>query len=332
MIANINTVMLTVRKCAPSLLERLQNGLSHPPIELVHAPHPLWPFRGSEDRNVVGNKPLRISILDSSFNPPTLAHLALINSQIPQQWRENSNNLTDEGHGYDAKLLLLSVKNADKTLMPGDATYLQRLEMMSLLTKSIHSDAMASTPTGPAKSDTTFPNVAIAITSEPTFVGKSVALLAFLKQRLSQLNVRSSTDLELTFLVGLDTLKRLFSPHYYSSEMRMTESLKKFLSPLPAGDNSRVVAAERPSISPQSPIGLETKASILLQDYERLKRIATMDIGGKLSVCSSSAVRDAVALDGSTSEIESEPVWRKFVTTEIADYIREQRLYVNCNE
>jgi nicotinamide-nucleotide adenylyltransferase len=261
-----------------------------------------------------------------------LAHLALINSQIPQQWRENSNNLTDEGHGYDAKLLLLSVKNADKTLMPGDATYLQRLEMMSLLTKSIHSDAMASTPTGPAKSDTTFPNVAIAITSEPTFVGKSVALLAFLKQRLSQLNVRSSTDLELTFLVGLDTLKRLFSPHYYSSEMRMTESLKKFLSPLPAGDNSRVVAAERPSISPQSPIGLETKASILLQDYERLKRIATMDIGGKLSVCSSSAVRDAVALDGSTSEIESEPVWRKFVTTEIADYIREQRLYVNCNE
>jgi nicotinamide-nucleotide adenylyltransferase len=318
--------MLTVRKCAPSLLERLQNGLSHPPIELVHAPHPLWPLRGSEDRNVVGN-PLRISILDSSFNPPTLAHLALIKSQIPQEWREN---LTDEGHGYDAKLLLLSVKNADKTLMPGDATYLQRLEMISLLTKSIHSDAMTSTPTGPAKSDTTVANVAIAITDEPTFVGKSTALLAFLKQRLSQLDVKSSTDLELTFLVGLDTLKRLFSPHYYSSEMRMTESLQKFLSPVPEGDNSRVVAAERPSI--QSPIGLETRASILLKDYERLKRIATIDIGGKLSACSSSAVRDAVAQDGSTSEIESEPVWRKFVTTEIADYIREQRLYVASSQ
>lgn len=240
-------------------------------------------------------------------------------------------SLTEEGDGYDAKLLLLSVKNVDKTLKPGDATYLQRLEMISLLTKSIHSDAMNSTPTGPAKSDTTFSNVAIAITNEPTFVGKSISLLAFLKQRLSQLNVKSSTDLELTFLVGLDTLKRLFSPHYYSSEMRMTESLQKFLSPLPEGDNSRVVAAERlsmVSISPQSPIGLETKASILLKDYERLKRIATIDIGEKLSACSSSAVRDAVAQDGSTSEIESETVWRKFVTTEIADYITEQRLYV----
>lgn len=317
--------MLTIRKCAPILLERLQSGLSNPPIELVYVPHPLWPLRCSAPIDV-SNKPLRISILDSSFNPPTVAHFALINSRRPQEWCENQ---TEGGGGYDAKLLLLSVKNADKTLKPGDATYLQRLEMMSLLTETIRPNTETSTPsTSLANANTTFTNVAIAIIDEPNFVGKSAVLLAFLKRRLSQLNVRPSTNIELTFLVGMDTLKRLFSPHYYSSEVRMTELLRQFLSPSPQGDNSRVVAAERSSMVSISPQGLEAKPFVLLKEYERLKRIAVINIDENLSTCSSSAVRDALAQGGSTFGFESEVVWRKFVTAEIADYITEQRLYM----
>lgn len=107
-------------------------------------------------------QPLRISILDSSFNPPTRAHLALAQSKPPKRifvpGTERQSNVSSTtvkprrpsaGSGdavvtqerkpeyneddYDARLLLLSVRNVDKTLKPGDATFVQRVEMMSQL-------------------------------------------------------------------------------------------------------------------------------------------------------------------------------------------------------
>src|SRR6202034_4536849 len=79
-------------------------------------------------------------------------------------------------------LLLLSVRNADKALKPGDATYLQRLDMMTLLAKDIYDkDAPAYDA-----------NVAVAIIDEPTFVGKAAALLAFFRQRFSDFSSTST--------------------------------------------------------------------------------------------------------------------------------------------
>ncbi|KAK0193920.1 Nucleotidylyl transferase [Armillaria mellea] len=80
----------------------------------------------------------KVLILDSSFNPPTLAHLALARC----------------GNDYDARILMLSTTNADKKLAPGDATYAQRQSMMALL--GFH----------------------IAVIDEPTFVGKARRLHA----------------------------------------------------------------------------------------------------------------------------------------------------------
>ncbi|KZT01369.1 uncharacterized protein LAESUDRAFT_731208 [Laetiporus sulphureus 93-53] len=129
--------------------------------------------------------PLRISVLDASFNPPTLAHLALANAPCPYPIVSASATARDV-HDYDAKLLLLSVRNADKHLKPGDAGYIQRLEMMTLLAKDIIRARIRDDHT----SDLDAPavphdNVAVAIIDEPTFVGKSRALLQYLRQRVS---------------------------------------------------------------------------------------------------------------------------------------------------
>ncbi|KAF8740077.1 hypothetical protein AX14_008712 [Amanita brunnescens Koide BX004] len=162
-------------------------------LELLSSP-PKWPLPTEPAKT-----PLTISILDSSFNPPTRAHLALANSRRP--------------HGsddYDARLLLLSVRNADKTLKPGDATHVQRVAMMRLLSHHI-----TNTPD----------NVAVAIIDEPTFVGKSSQLRSFLKQRIWDAGAVECPPIQLSFILGFDTLERLVAPRYYGSVEQMTLAL-----------------------------------------------------------------------------------------------------------
>lgn len=320
MMAQALAAMPTVRKLAPLLLQRLQQGLSAPPVELIYTPHPRWPLPHSQSIQQNPNQSLRISILDSSFNPPTLAHLALANSPRPSYRDDNEQNLETQDTiicGYDAKLLLLSVKNADKSLKSGDATYQQRLEMMLLLSK----DVIASQREAAA-------NVAIAIIDKPTFVGKSSALLEFLQRRLT-----TPLHLELTFLVGLDTLERLFSPRYYTSETDMMTSLRQFLSAAPQGDNSRIVCAKRVSSlteaaqNPESPEDISSLA--LAKEFRESDRIVVIDIGDIVNRYSSSAIRSAIGRFGLGQSVDQDGGWKSMVTKEIARYIVEQRLYAD---
>lgn len=278
-----DTTNMLNRSSAAALLHRLQRKLSDPLVELVYTPHERWPFPRNACPDSTSNSsrpsPLCISVLDSSFNPPTLAHLALANSPRPRY----SHDADSDGleHDYHAKILLLSVRNADKSLKPHDATYSQRLEMMALLARDVISHRNSDEEGGA--------NVAVAIIDEPTFVGKSKILRAFLQQRLA--TILSSLDHQdesvaspqpqLTFLLGFDTLERLFSPRYYvttpppksptysessstiaalnpyitppsevdtenESMRHMLASLRDFLSP--SGDDSRVVCARRVSV------------------------------------------------------------------------------------
>ncbi|KAJ1307300.1 hypothetical protein OPQ81_001410 [Rhizoctonia solani] len=109
-------------------ITRLLSGQSR--FELVYRPSASWPS-GSQ-----------ISVLDSSFNPPTKAHVALASQPT----------------GPDVRLLLFSVSNADKAPKGGDATSEQRLEMMVALAKGLGGD------------------VGVGAVNEPTFVGKSTIL------------------------------------------------------------------------------------------------------------------------------------------------------------
>jgi len=327
--------MAFVRRAAPHLLQRVQQGLSN--LELIYTPHSTWPLPHAHAglvQHYNPKAPLRVSILDSSFNPPTLAHLALANScridGTPQFSTEERKEKEISTLAYDAKLLLLSVKNADKTLKPGDATYSQRLEMMSLLMDDMKPDFVhfpTTTPDSCGLSQAELANVAIAITDEPTFVGKSQVLRTFFEHRISQSQFShedtATQNLELTFLVGFDTLERLFSPRYYASETAMMASLHKFFSPSPEGDNARLVSARRIMTHSNGTASNEEDPLLRAKLFMDAGRIAVVDIGDDISTYSSTTVRRSLNNVG----LEQDTLWRKLVTQRVANYIVDNKLY-----
>ncbi|KIP11078.1 hypothetical protein PHLGIDRAFT_114979 [Phlebiopsis gigantea 11061_1 CR5-6] len=269
-----------------ALIHRVRQGLST--VELVYTPHARWPL---PPRDREPPRQLRVSVLDSSFNPPTLAHLALARLSPPG--------------AFNARLLLLSVRNADKSLKAGDATYAQRLQMMTLLAQEASAD-----------------DAAVAIADEPTFVGKSRTLQAYLQHRLSALapsaGVRPPVP-ELTFVVGIDTLERILAVRYYASEDNMRRALRGFLSP--SGDASRLLCARR--VTPDS---LETsddrerRVAAEVGKYLEPGCVEMVDIGGDVESYSSSEVRQRIA--------EGDSLWTQMVPSPVAEYIRTQGLYV----
>lgn len=98
-------------------------------------------------------------------------------------------------------LLLLSVNNADKAPQP--ASFPQRLAMMYLFAK----DLVRHLPPGL--------EVDIALASPPFFHSKS-ALIA---------QAAGYAGAEQVFLLGYDTLVRIFDPRYYSADSTMERSL-----------------------------------------------------------------------------------------------------------
>ncbi|KAI0671459.1 hypothetical protein C8Q78DRAFT_1189019 [Trametes maxima] len=312
------------------LLHRVQHRLSA--IELVHTPHPRWPLPALPSTPTP--PAVHVSVLDSSFNPPTLAHLALANTPPPP-------SSTAQGpphvHACHARLLLLSVRNADKLPKPGDATYEQRIDMMVALARDLNR------PSPPHAHE---PNVAVAIIDEPTFVGKSPVLLAFLAHRIAAQGLAPPVALppapdspppvtpppapRLTFLMGTDTLVRLFAPRYYPSEPAMRAALRTFLSPAPDGDDCALVCARRviPSLGGPRATAEEEEERRVEEEMAELARevvsapapkLAFVDIGERVCAYSSSEVRERVA--------RGDAGWRDMVAPSVAEYITANGLY-----
>ncbi|KAL1741261.1 hypothetical protein HDZ31DRAFT_76313 [Schizophyllum fasciatum] len=246
-------------------------------ISLIWAPSPNWPIR-----------PLTtLSILDSSFNPPTRAHVALA----------ALSHATDTA--IDPLLLLLSVQNADKPPPDPsrDASYAQRLQMMIILARHLG------------------PRAAVGVTIQPTFVGKARALRAWLGGQSLNGN---GTRPELAFLVGYDTLQRILAPKYYGGAEAMRAALRGFFE-----DGARLVVARRdaaayPAFAGASdmPVLLqEFRDGIEMRDFENEEGISA----DGLTMISSSAVRKAVA--------EGDPGWLGLVPLPISEYVRESGLY-----
>ncbi|KAG8213089.1 hypothetical protein J3R82DRAFT_11485 [Butyriboletus roseoflavus] len=309
---------------ALQLLQRVQRGIS--PVELVYTAHENWPFRAGQ---TIHTRPtLRICVLDASFNPPTLAHLALANA-LPPSSTQRTAATSIAAEPYDARILLLSVRNADKVLRPGDATFVQRLEMMRLLSYDVRSpDAVGSGD----ESSQTSANVAIAIIDEPTFVGKSTRLLRFLQTRLSTIEFshhpNSTSDgpdasyifpsPKLTFLLGFDTFVRLFSPKYYPSEQAMVQMLRTFLS-LDQEDCRIVCAYRRNATADKTPQEIQDRTFEVAHEFITSNRITFIDIGPEEQTYSSSEVRAKVAAGDGT--------WQRLVSDAIANYIIKQGIY-----
>src|SRR5256885_1509424 len=115
-------------------------------------------------------------ILDSSFNPPTNAHLALALSSLSQT-------------KPSTVLLLLAIQNADKQAKP--ASFEHRLEMMDLLAKKIESTSSAT--------------ALIALSKHARFVDKA-----------KDVGISFPLIREIVWLVGYDTLIRILDKKYYS--------------------------------------------------------------------------------------------------------------------
>jgi nicotinamide-nucleotide adenylyltransferase len=157
------------------------------------------------------------------------------------------------------------------------------------------------------------PNIAVAVCQEPTFVGKSAALKPFFHERMISLS--SSAHVRLTFLIGFDTLERLFAPRYYGSEALMKDALGRFFST--SGDDSRVICARRTSGASYSQV--DSTVLDAAAEYINSGAVALVDIGEEVRTLSSSEIRDMVR--------NVSNAWQRKVPSLVAAYIKENSLY-----
>ncbi|KAG8697613.1 hypothetical protein FRC09_007752 [Ceratobasidium sp. 395] len=250
--------MTSPRSRFQDAVDRLISGSTR--FELVYTTHPSWPQPATSSISTS----TKISVLDSSFNPPTLAHSALASSS-----------------SANARLLLLSLSNVDKIPKPGDATPAQRLEMMVTLANELSA--------GEAQ-----PGVAVGALNEPRFVGKSTLLLEQLSQRFTD----TPPNIELTFQMGWDTIIRVFAPRYYPSPDVMLASFKHFLE----SERSTILCARRPPVVLAIPTTLSDEESDFLSSpyvapFYQQGKIKLVDLDPSVSGISSSGVRGGTIED-----------------------------------
>ena len=177
------------------------------PVKLIWTSHPRFPLpplaaaaptsSTTPTKSLPPQPPLPstlyISLLDSSFNPPTLAHLALASHPSPPSLPP-----------FQAHILALSVKNVDK---PGaDAKSVElRLEMMRKMAEEMV--RRASEEEGMGEEGPGLGNVGVVLLEEPTFVGKSSVVKEALDEWIRVLLKKEESDREapnvrLTFVIG----------------------------------------------------------------------------------------------------------------------------------
>ncbi|RDL37767.1 uncharacterized protein BP5553_05200 [Venustampulla echinocandica] len=133
--------------------------------------------------------PKTLYVLDSSFNPPTLAHLHIARTALLQD------NLPPSPTTRKHILLLLATTNADKK-DPTPASFPQRLCMLRLLAEELISE-FPSKPSEQAAGSARL-TVDIGVTKQPYFIDKSISIL--------EEGASYNQDTEQVHLLGYDTL------------------------------------------------------------------------------------------------------------------------------
>jgi nicotinamide-nucleotide adenylyltransferase len=180
-------------------------------------------FRVVRTVNATSTQPRTLYILDSSFNPPSVAHLTLATSALKQ-------HALSESAPYRL-LLLFSTHNADKA--PSPASFVQRLALMTVFAEDL-SQHLKKAPTG-QQPDIADISIDIGLTKEPYYSDKSAAV----KETAPPFY---SLDPIHIHLVGYDTLIRFCNPKYYTNHDPPLSALKPFFD---AGHKLRVT--QRPA-------------------------------------------------------------------------------------
>ncbi|CAG8490530.1 13094_t:CDS:2 [Ambispora gerdemannii] len=234
-------------------------------------------------------KTLRIAVLDSSFNPPTKAHL---------------------------QLLLKSVNT--------HASQVDRILMMESLAYEIH-DKYSKEAVSPAIAHT-LQNIAVGITSSSRFIDKPDAISHSLSSRNQPppSSSHSSPPLTLYFIMGYDTLIRLFDPRYYTD---MHKELSLFFA------TNYVIYANRAGFEPQ-----EIQQFFKTNEAVQCFRHKIWRVESEESVAALSSTRVRRLLNGWKQEEENQiddagvkikGLLYEHCPASVADYMLKENLYWN---
>ncbi|KAM0278716.1 hypothetical protein ACHAQH_005009 [Verticillium albo-atrum] len=233
--------------------------------------------------------PKTLIVLDSSFNPPTAAHLRMATSAI----RATSHPLAET-----RVLLLLAVNNADKAPQP--VAFPKRMALMQHfaldLTDAVEGDGVA---------------VDLGLTTLPYFPDKSAAIA----------DEGRYGEAEQVFLAGYDTLVRIFDPKYYPGGMG--KALGPFLERAKVRITMRVGGdwggkGEQQGYVERLRDGGFEEAGGRREWAERVELVEGDD-----EVVSSTRVRQALK----ESDAGAEKMLDKFITPAVRGWVLEEKLY-----
>ncbi|KAK8167942.1 hypothetical protein BKA80DRAFT_265519 [Phyllosticta citrichinensis] len=187
-----------VRALLPKLRSALRDFTSSPStFRIVHTSNPTE------------HSPKTLYILDSSFNPPSVAHMSLATSAL--RWSDSKN---PEPHRL---LLLFSTHNADKA--PSPASFEHRLAMMTLFAEDLHSEIQKTSKQSSSPWEGI--SVDIGLTKAPYYTDKTAAITS------AQPNPYPSNPTHV-HLIGFDTVTRLLAPKYYPSHKPPLSALSPY--------------------------------------------------------------------------------------------------------
>ncbi|MCJ1283609.1 hypothetical protein MMC26_002940 [Xylographa opegraphella] len=245
-------------------------------------------------------------VLDSSFNPPTIAHLRLATSALSS---------TDSESSSKRLLLLLAIQNADKA--PKPASFEHRLVMMTLFAE----DLLRSLPTQNVNTGSIA--VDIAITKHPYFIDKSKAITA---SGIYQPDPSKSGEapIEQVHLIGFDTFIRLLNSKYYPPSHTLTPLQDMFehnrLRVTYRGDDEWGDREEQDAYLKDLRDGKREHEGGKREWANSIEMVEGKKAGEK--VVSSTKVRKA-AQDGDADSL------KELCTESVANYVLEEKLYVD---
>lgn len=244
-------------------------------------------------------KPRRLLVLDSSFNPPHLGHLALVQESLTHEYKGEKvpmNKPTSTTSNDAASvLLLLSLENADKGTTQLDAA-IHRVDMMKITADYIQKVFQV--------------DVNIGVIKAAKFVDKSLILFNYL-------HARSVDHPKLTFLVGFDTLTRILDPKYYIPD-KLSSSLQEFM----LNCDLFVLTRGKGGVSQTKyvdDISHGRIGEIPTQWSKSIHMINENHGESELGVISSTLIRNEI--------MEGDEVWKSKVLPEIKQYIETENLY-----
>jgi len=252
----------------------------------------------TDEHNLVFTRPKgdthKILILDASFNPPHLGHRILFESA----WKSAAALNTH----WDAGILMHATKNVDKT----NGRPWERLVMMERLHERLNSELGTN-------------KIFVTATLAGRFVDKQQIVRDYMR------NVLGIRNVELYFIMGADTLIRLFDKKYYvnatfdssvTAEMALTDAMDRFFQ------HSKVLCAER--VSSQT-------IEQFLQDCPTARRYQDRIIPLKTThdVMNISSTKCRSAIDSYRAGRGKLEIMQKLMDPEVIDLILQNNL---CSE